>query len=253
MGKPCEIKIVTPYPKRAMQTPPAGHHPEAPGAIGHMNAATETDLLAHVRHAAHSCFADARGSHDWEHTLRVHALCMRIGPQEGADMFVLQAAAYLHDIGRAAQDAVRGSLCHATHGAEIAKALLSPFAIDADRQANIIHCVRAHRFRDDHAPATVEARVLFDADKLDAIGAVGVARAYLFAGELGACLHNPGIVPEQTLSYSRDDTGYREFVVKLSKIKDRVLTTEGKRLALERHNFMIAFFERFIKEYEGMC
>jgi uncharacterized protein len=236
-----------------MQTPTARPHPGTPGAVGHTNVAIETDLLAHVRLMAHSCFANARGSHDWDHTLRVHALCMRIGPQEGADMFVLQAAAYLHDIGRAAQDAVRGSLCHAAHGAEKAEALLSPLALDANRKANIIHCVRAHRFRDDHAPATVEARVLFDADKLDAIGAVGVARAYLFAGELGACLHNPDLVPEQTRSYSRNDTGYREFVVKLSKIKDRVLTTEGKCLALERHNFMIAFFERFIKEYEGIC
>ncbi len=129
--------------------------------------------------------------------------------------------------------------------------LLAPLALEEDRKNNIIHCVRAHRFRDDYAPATIEARVLFDADKLDAIGAVGVARAYLFAGELGACLHNPDVPPELSRAYSRDDTGYREFIIKLSKIKERILTEEGKRLAAGRHAFMAAFFERFLEEYAG--
>jgi uncharacterized protein len=224
---------------------------DAPAA-GRVSVA-EAALLDKVRHAARSFFEKARGSHDWDHTLRVHALCLRIGPKEGSDMLVLEAAAYLHDIGRASQDAANGSLCHAVQGARRARTILDPLPMDGDRKANIVHCVRAHRFRDEHAPATVEARVLFDADKLDAIGAVGIARAYLFAGELGACLHNPHLAPEQAQPYSRDDTGYREYVVKLSKIKDRIITAEGKRLAGERHAFMTDFFERFLKEYAGMC
>ena len=93
--------------------------------------------------------------------------------------------------------------------------------------------------------------MLFDADKLDAIGAVGVARAYLFAGELGAMLHNPDVEPEEVKPYSKDDTGFREYKVKLCKIKDRILTGEGKRMAEERHAFMEEFFKRFQEEYEG--
>ncbi|RJQ66308.1 MAG: HD domain-containing protein [Desulfobacteraceae bacterium] len=209
------------------------------------------DLLSAIRSAAGRILKNSRGSHDWEHTLRVHALCRRIGPVEGADMQVLEAAAYLHDIGRADQDASRGALCHAALGAEKARGILDALPLDKPRRDNIVHCVRTHRFRDDHTPATLEARVLFDADKLDAIGAVGVARAYLFAGELGACLHNPNLPPEACRSYSRDDTGYREFAVKLSKIKDRMITAEGRRLAEERHAFMAAFFERFLEEYAG--
>jgi uncharacterized protein len=205
-----------------------------------------------VRQAAQHLFADARGSHDWEHTLRVHRLCLHIGPKEGADMEVLECAAYLHDIGRATQDAANGGVCHAIKGAEMARDMLAPLSITEAGKANIVHCVRAHRFRSDYPPETIEARVLFDADKLDAIGAVGVARAYLFAGELGACLHNPDVPPEMTRPYSRDDTGYREFVVKLCKIKDRVLTAEGRRLAEERHAFMALFFQRFLEEYEGI-
>ena len=80
-----------------------------------------------------------------------------------------------------------------------------------------------------------------------------MARAYLFAGELGACLHNPMVRPEETEPYSRNDTGHREYVVKLSKIRDRMLTAEGRRLAEERHAFMTQFFNRFLEEYQGKC
>ncbi len=93
--------------------------------------------------------------------------------------------------------------------------------------------------------------MLFDADKLDAIGAVGIARAFLFAGEVGARLHNPDLAPEETLPYTADDTGYREYRLKLVRIRERILTTEGRRLAGERHRFMEEFFERFLEEYEG--
>jgi uncharacterized protein len=81
---------------------------------------------------------------------------------------------------------------------------------------------------------------------------VGVARAFLFAGEVGARLHSPETEPEHTRAYTADDTGYREFCVKLSKVKDRILTPEGRRIAAERHNFMEAFFSRFLEEYDGL-
>jgi uncharacterized protein len=93
--------------------------------------------------------------------------------------------------------------------------------------------------------------VLFDADKLDAIGAVGVARAFLFAGEVGARLHSEEANIEDTEPYSIDDTGYREYKVKLSKIRDRILTREGRKLAEDRHLIMAEFFKRFLDEYQG--
>ncbi len=72
-----------------------------------------------------------------------------------------------------------------------------------------------------------------------------------FAGEVGARLHNPEMNIENTRPYSIDDTGYREYKVKLCKIRDRILTKEGRKLADERHGFMEEFFNRFLKEYEG--
>ncbi len=205
-----------------------------------------------VKKRTRKLFKGARGSHDWEHTLRVGRLCERIGMAEGADLETLLTASFLHDIGRCFQDRSNGAVCHAQKGAEMAEQILTDLDFTSAQVQNIIHCIRAHRFRDSHKPATIEAKVLFDADKLDGIGAVGVARAYLFAGELGARLHNPDIAVEDVKSYSRDDTGYREYMVKLRKIKGRILTAEGRKIADVRHKFMEKFFERFLEEYDGI-
>jgi uncharacterized protein len=209
------------------------------------------DMLEYVKKEAEKLFNGAKGSHDWEHTLRVYGLCERIGSAEKADMDVLRIAAYLHDIGRSHQDSTFGSVCHAEKGAEMARSIVNELPLSEEQKANIIHCIRTHRFRGNRRPETHEAKVLFDADKLDAIGAVGVARAFLFAGEVGARLHNPDIKIEETAPYSREDTGFREFKVKLCKIREKIMTVEGRKLADERHAFMESFFNRFLEEYEG--
>jgi uncharacterized protein len=149
------------------------------------------------------------------------------------------------------QDNAGGKLCHAEKGAAMAREMLANYALSAQCRENILHCIAAHRFRRGDTPRTLEAKVVFDADKLDAIGAVGVARAYLFAGELGARLHSPEVDVTRAADYSVDDTGYREYVVKLSKIKGRILTATARRLADDRHQFMTCFFDRFMEEYEG--
>ena len=208
-------------------------------------------ILTDVKNYAKGLFSESNGSHDWDHTRRVYNLCGRIGRIESADMEVLGIAAYLHDVGRSHQDASRGAVCHAVKGSEIAGRFLKSYPIPQERKDNIIHAIRAHRFRGDCRPKTREAMVLFDADKLDSIGAIGIGRAFQFAGEVGAVFHNPHIEPEDTEAYSENDTGYREFKVKLSKIKDRMLTGEGRRMARDRHAFMARFFERFLQEYEG--
>jgi uncharacterized protein len=208
-------------------------------------------MIEEIRVFAMQSLAEAASSHDWDHTLRVFRLCMHIGPLEGADPLVLQIASYLHDVGRPFQDSSRGLVCHAERGAAIASDLLDDFRLGPESKSNIIHCIRSHRFRGKIRPETLEAKVLFDADKLDSIGAVGIGRAFLFAGEVGARLHNTEIAIEETRPYTREDTGYREFRLKLCRIKDRMLTSEGGRMAEERHSFMESFFERFLQEVEG--
>ena len=196
--------------------------------------------------------SNASGSHDWHHVERVRKLCLHIAEVEGADKDALEIAAYLHDVGRPYQEESKGRICHAEKGAEMARFLLENQPLSREQKLNIVHCIQTHRFRGNNVPETLEAKILFDADKLDAIGAIGIGRAFLFAGEVGAKLHNSVNDPENTEVYTKEDTAYREFRVKLSKIKDRMLTHEGRLMALERHAFMEDFFVRFMKEHEGM-
>lgn len=135
-------------------------------------------------------------------------------------------ATILHDIGRSAQDKSKGKICHAELGATMAEKILQSFATPEDKIRKITHCIGTHRFRGNNFPETLEAKVLFDADKLDAIGAVGIGRAFLFAGEHHAKLHDPNPNLDTNAEYTKEDTAYREYTVKLSKIKDKMYTTE---------------------------
>ena len=210
------------------------------------------DLTEKIRKEARNYFHNARGSHDWDHTERVYALCVRIGKKENANMEILKLAAILHDIGREEEDKLNGRICHAERGAILSRKLLEKYNIDKEKIDEICHCIECHRFRGNVIPITKEAKILFDADKLDSIGAVGIGRTFLFAGEVGARLHNKDINLKKTKPYSIEDTAYREFMITLRKIKDRIFTKEGKRIAKERHNFMVNFFKRLDKEVDGI-
>jgi uncharacterized protein len=225
---------------------PAGKAPRRPRRT------VPDEALKAVRREARAFFADAHGSHDWDHTERVLQLCLRIGRKEKADLGVLRLAALLHDIGRAEEDRSNGKVCHGRAGAALARRVLERHGLDGATVGEVVHCVRTHRFRKKAVPRTLEARILFDADKLDSIGAVGVGRAFLFAGEIGARLHDKDVDVRRTKPYTRDDTAYREYLVKLSKVKDRITTREGKRIAAERDRFMVAFFDRLNKETDGI-
>jgi len=210
------------------------------------------DGLLGVKEVCRRLLEEEAGAHGWDHAERVWRLCRHIGAQEGADLEVLELAALLHDIGRAAEKASGGKLCHARAGAERAREIMGEQNVPQVTAARVFHCIASHRFRGNNSrPETLEARVLFDADKLDALGAVGVGRAFLFAGEVGARLHNPEVDIARTRSYSREDTAYREFFVKLRKVRERMLTGTGRRMAEDRHAFMESFFQRLDQEVRG--
>lgn len=205
-----------------------------------------------IQKEAKKFFLKARGSHDWEHTLRVYNLALRIGKKEKANLKILKLAAILHDIGREWEDKNKGKVCHAEKGAKLARKILEEYKLNEKETGKIIHCIESHRFRGRKKPQSKEAKILFDADKLDSIGAVGLGRAFLFAGEVGAKLHNKGIDLKKTHQYTKEDTAYREFMLKLRKIKNRMLTKTGKKMAKERHKFMTDFFKRLDKEVNGI-
>ncbi|OIO76249.1 phosphohydrolase [Candidatus Gracilibacteria bacterium CG_4_9_14_0_2_um_filter_38_7] len=210
-----------------------------------------TPLFAKLLEYTKDVFEHTDGSHDWEHTQRVLTLARHIAKLEGADIEIVEIATILHDIGRSAQDKSKGKVCHAELGANMAEKILQSFEVPDDKIQKIIHCIGTHRFRGNNFPETLEAKVLFDADKLDGIGAVGIGRAFLFAGEHHAKLHDPNPNLDPNAEYTKEDTAYREYTVKLQKIKDKVYTAEGKRLAQERHDFMEIFFHRLNEEVKG--
>lgn len=210
------------------------------------------DLINQIKEEAKKNFLNARGSHDWSHTERVYNLAVHIGKKEGADMEILSVAALLHDIGRDCESKSKGFVCHAEKGASMAEELLKKYNIPSGKIEAIVHCISTHRFRGNKCPSSLEGRILFDADKLDSIGAVGIGRAFLFAGETGAKLHNKDIDISKTLPYTQEDTAWREFIFKLNKIKDKMLTEEGKRIAMGRHRVMVDFFDRLNMEVDGL-
>ena len=210
--------------------------------------------ITHRLEAIAADYCDKEGGcHGPDHSKRVHGVALHIGRLMNARQDILSAAALLHDIGRRFEMQCQGDVCHAEKGAEMAREILQDLAFSPDDIELIAHCIKTHRYRGVNVPATLEAKILFDADKLDSIGAIGIGRAFLFAGEVGAKLHNHNSCIENTSPYSVEDTAYREFKVKMCKIKDRMLTPEGKRLAYERHAFMEIFFERLEKEIRGGC
>ncbi len=181
-------------------------------------------------------------THAFDHVLRVYRLAERIGRAEGADLRVLLTAALLHDIARDEPD-------HHLRGAEQARELLAghdPAFVDA-----VVHCIAAHRFRKGPEPRTLEARILQDADKLDAIGAIGVARAFAHAGHYG----EPLCAPLDEVMQSRPDapghTPVHEYWHKLRHLAERLHTPTARAIARERHAFMEAFFQRLDAECRG--
>jgi len=204
-----------------------------------------------IKRAARRQFKSARGSHDWDHTERVYRLALSLGKKEKADLDVVRLAAILHDIGRAEEDRSNGRICHSEAGAARARKILAQHGLDAEIIRRVVDCIRTHRFRKGATPATTEAKVLFDADKLDSIGAVGIGRAFLFAGEVGARLHNKDQDLSATQPYTMEDTAYREYMIKLRRVKARMFTAEGRRIAAGRHVYMVGFFARLNKETDG--
>ena len=177
-------------------------------------------MREHVRTAL-----QGSGSHGFDHTARVVRLCEVIGASEGADMAVLIPAALFHDIARPLEEET--GVPHEEEGARMAETLLRSIHYPEDRVVGIVHAIRAHRYSAGIAPGTLEARVLVDADNLDAMGAVGIARTFLQAGERGG-----GIL---------DATDHiRE---KLLNLKSRMYTERARSIAGERHAFLTTFLE----------
>jgi uncharacterized protein len=207
-------------------------------------------LAAAEAFAREQLAGDATG-HDWWHTERVRRLARAIAHGEGADAFTCELAALLHDV---ADDKIAGD---EETGMRRVREWLAGQPIAGAVRDHVMEIIATLSFAGGNRPPmrTLEGAVVQDADRLDAIGAIGIARTFAYGGARGRPLHEPG---EQARTYATKEE-YRastasstaHFREKLLLLKDRMNTAHARRLAEARHQYMVAFLEEFQREWDG--
>jgi uncharacterized protein len=206
--------------------------------------------------SARTWYPEVDPVHGFDHILRVYRMVGKLATAEGADLEIVQAAALLHDAqGSQTSGGEEGRLDHHQASAEFALQILDAEGWSVDRIAAVQHCILTHRFRDNsNIPQTLEAKILFDADKLDVIGAVGVARTIAY----DVVVNQPIYAEPSTrfLESGQKEPGephssYHEYLFKLRLIKDRLYTKTAQAIAEQRHHFMVQFFDRLVGEERG--
>ncbi len=188
-------------------------------------------------------------SHSIEHIMRVHKLCLKIAEkEENVDLEVLEVAALLHDIGREKENEdVTGKVDHAIEGAKMAEKILKE--MNYSKIDQVVHCILSHRKRTEIKPKTIEAQILFDADKIDCIGAVGIARSFMFGGQHGQKLTLDFEIPEN--NYVVDVSKHNsilEYDIALKNLSDKLYTKTGKKIGKKRQKIVDDYFEKLKEE-----
>lgn len=191
--------------------------------------------------------------HDWWHVYRVWKTAIHIGKEEKADLFIVELAALLHDI---ADHKFHGG--DLTVGPRVAGEWLEGLGVDKQVIANVCEIIKDISFKGagvETPMRTPEGTVVQDADRLDAIGAIGIARAFAYGGYKGLEIYNPDIKPaeHETFEQYKNNKGpsINHFYEKLLLLKDLMNTKTAKKMAEERHQFMEQYLDRFFKEWEG--
>jgi uncharacterized protein len=215
------------------------------------------DLMAFTTEFVQKTMAAAEGGHDWWHIHRVHTNAKTIAQSESVDTTVVELAALLHDIADSKFHNGDETIGPATakHFLQTQAQPAFPEALSNDQINHIVKIIENISFKggketaEFHSP---ELEVVQDADRLDAIGAIGIARTFNYGGFTGAEIFNPNIAPKYNMSKEEYKKGgnpsINHFYEKLLLLKDRMNTTTGKTIALERHEFMLSFLMHFFKE-----
>lgn len=200
-------------------------------------------------------------AHDMDHTMRVYNLCPKlIEHRQEVNLDILNTASLLHDIARIIEDKdYTGKTDHAILGAQMAEDILIDLGYPEEVDG-IKHCITSHRARGENKPQTIEAKILFDSDKLDVIGAIGIARCFSIAGEFNQKFYSEIPLDEyikENLEGGRSNgkildvskhTPDIEFETKFKHIPDRLYTKKARQIAKSRMQFMEQFFKELKKE-----
>lgn len=197
---------------------------------------------------------DAEGGHDWFHIERVYKNALLIAKDTVCDLTVVQLGALLHDIA--------DSKFHngdETIGPKTARAFLEAENVSEEIIAHVVNIIENISYKGGNFEkkfSSVELDIVQDADRLDAIGAIGVARAFNYGGFKNRALYNPEIAPVTNMTkeeYKKNNAPtINHFYEKLLLLKDKMNTEKGKQIAAERHQFMETFLGQFYAEWEGM-
>lgn len=198
--------------------------------------------------------ADAEGGHDWFHTLRVYNNALLIAKNEEVDEFVVAIGAILHDVADSKFHDGDESL-----GPKIAREFLFKHNVDSLVIEHVINIIENISFKKTLEKTELfsspELDVIQDADRLDAIGAIGIARCFNYGGYKNRILYDPDIKPNLNMSkeeYKNSNSPtINHFYEKLLLLKDKMNTKTGKQLAQNRHRFMQAYLEQFYAEWNG--
>lgn len=210
-------------------------------------------VIAHTQAFVRERLEGEASGHDWWHVYRVWRTAVEIGTEEEADLDVVQLAALLHDIADAKfQDGDEEI------GSRTAADWLRSLDVDAPTIAHVVGIIRDMSFKGAGVETPVPTRegmVVQDADRLDALGAIGIARAFAYGASHGRVLYDPGSEPVMHATVdeyrsSREPT-LNHFFEKLLLLKDRMHTESARRIASERHSFMERFLSEFVAEWEG--
>jgi len=213
----------------------------------------KADIILKIADDVRERMEGAEGGHDWWHVFRVWQVAKTIAKGESADLLIVELAALLHDI---ADPKFFGG--DEEIGPRIASEILDSYGLEANLSNKVIDIIRIISFKnsfDNNYNHSAELKVVQDADRLDAMGAIGVARAFNYGGFRNRTIYDPAIKPRKYQTkeeYKNSDSPtINHFYEKLLLLKEKMNTETGKRMAIERHSYLEEFLARFHKEWEG--
>ena len=195
----------------------------------------KAEILSLTKEHIKKTFLDEGTGHDYFHIERVVTNAKNILKNENADPFLVELAAWTHDIG---DYKLHGGVDKST---ELITAFLQSINVESETISKVLEIVSQVSFSKGNKPTTIEAEIVQDADRLDAIGAVGIARCFAYGGSTGNVLYNP-------YDNSKDASSVQHFFDKLFKLKDLMNTDSAKKIAEKRHQYMENFIEEFYQE-----
>lgn len=209
-------------------------------------------MLARTQDYVRGLLCSEPTGHDWWHAERVRSLAKHIAMQEGADVFVVELAALLHDVADAKFTGSDES------GPRAAREWLTALSVEPKTVESVADIIGRMSYRGALVPAeplSVEGQCVQDADRLDAMGAIGVARTFAYGGYVHRPLYDPDVTPEMhaTPAAYRNNVGttINHFHEKLLLLRDRLHTESARRIAVRRHDFMVRFLDQFHAEWDG--